>query len=213
MLYRAICGRVLLASACILASATAWGQKSHNAAKDEPVSIDLAVTYTPERAQVIPNQCCFWMQGGGVDAAATFWKRLGIAASLTGAHAANVTPGVDVNKISYMGGPRYTYTALANHTGAAPTPRYQIFGQGLFGGVHGFNGLYPAGTSTTSSANAFALQAGGGFNYFFARNWGLRVFEIDYVRTQMPNYAANVQNDLHLGFGISYHIGSVAHRP
>jgi hypothetical protein len=153
------------------------------------------------------------MQGGGADASATLWKRLGIAASLTGDHVANVTSGVDVNKISYMGGPRYTYTALANHTGAVPTPHYQIFGQGLFGGTHGFNGLYPTSTSPTSSANAFALEAGGGFNYYFTRNWGLRVFEIDYVRTQLPNHAANVQNDLHLSFGITYHIGSVSHRP
>ena len=212
-MHRMICGKVLLASACILASTTALGQKIQYAAKDAPISIDLAVTYAPERAQVMPNQCCFWMQGGGVDASATLWKRLGIAASLTGDHAADVTSGVDVNKISYMGGPRYTYTVLANHTGAAPTPRYQIFGQGLFGGVHGFNGLYPTSSSTTSSANAFALEAGGGFNYYLTRNWGLRVLEVDYVRTQMPNHAADVQNDLHLGFGITYHIGSVSYRP
>jgi hypothetical protein len=212
-MHRTICGKVIIASVCLLAAATAWGQKIQYAAKDAPISIDLAVTYAPERAQVMPNQCCFWMQGGGVDASATLWKRLGIAASLTGDHAADVTSGVDVNKISYMGGPRYTYTALANHAGAAPTLRYQIFGQGLFGGVHGFNGLYPTSSSTTSSANAFALEAGGGFNYYVTRNWGLRVLEVDYVRTQMPNHAADVQNDLHLGFGITYHIGSVSHRP
>jgi len=199
-------GRVLLVGACILASSTAWAQQAQNAAKQTPVSIDLAVTYTPERAQTMPNQCCFWMQGGGVDASVTFWKGLGIAASLTGDHAANITSGVDVNKISYMAGPRYTYAARGtNHSGAASTPHYQIFAQGLFGGVHGFSGVYPAGSSTTSSANAFALQAGGGFNYYLTKHWGLRLFEADYVRTALPNNAANIQNDLHLGFGVAYH--------
>jgi hypothetical protein len=192
-----------------LASATAWGQKSQNFAKDESVSKDLAVTYTPERAQVIPNQCCFWMQGGSVDASVTFWKRLGIAASLTGDHASDVTLGVDVNKVSYLAGPRYTYTVWAKPTGAATKPRYQIFGQGLIGGVHGFDGVYPARLSTTSRANAFALQAGGGFNYYLTKHWGLRLLEVDYVRTELPNHAADLQNDLRLGFGVTYHMGSI----
>jgi hypothetical protein len=195
-----------------LASTTAWGQKSQNVAKDEPVSTDLAVTYTPERAQTVPDQCCFWMQGGGVDASVTFWKRLGIAASLTGDHASGVALGVDVNKLSYLAGPRYTYTVWAKSTGAATKPRYQIFGQGLIGGVHGFGGLYPSGSSTTSSANAFALQAGGGFNYYLTRHWGLRVLEVDYVRTELPNRAAGLQNDLRLGFGVTYHMGPALRR-
>jgi hypothetical protein len=71
--------------------------------------------------------------------------------------------------------------------------------------VHGFNGVYPASSSTTSSANAFALQAGGGFNYYLTKQWGLRLFEADYVRTALPNNAANIQNDLRLGFGVTYH--------
>jgi len=209
-MHKAICGRVLLGSACILASVTAWGQKSQNVAKDEPVSTDLAVTYSPERAQAIPNQCCFWMQGGSMDASVTLWKRLGVAASLTGDHASDVTLGLDVNKVSYMVGPRYAYTVWGGEpTGTATKPRFQIFGQGLIGGVHGFDGVYPASLSATSSANAFALQAGGGFNYYLTKHWGLRVLEVDYVRTELPNHAADVQNDLHLGFGVTFHMGAV----
>jgi hypothetical protein len=196
-----------------LASATAWGQKSQHVAANEPVSTDLAVTYTPERAQVISSQCCFWMQGGAIDASVTFWKRLGIAASLIGDHASDVTLGVDVNKVSYLAGPRYTYTAWTKPAGAATRPRYQIFGQGLVGGVHGFDGVYPGSLSAASSANAFVLQAGGGFNYNLTKQWGLRVLEVDYVRTELPNHAADVQSGLRLGFGVTYHMGSVPPPP
>jgi len=208
-----ICKVVLLVSAGVLVATSAWGQQSTSPTKQNPVAFDLSVTYAAERARVVDNQCCFWMQGASFDAAVTLWKRLGIAASLTGDHAAGISSGVDVNKISYLAGPRYTYTAWASHAGVARAPRYQLFTQALFGGVHGFDGLYPSGASATSSANAFALGAGGGFNYYLTPHWGLRVLEAGYLRTTLPNGAANVQDDLRLAFGVTYHVGSVAAPP
>ena len=204
---RSIREGVVLVGVCILAGATAWGQQTR---KPAPVSADLAITYAPERAQSVPGQCCFWMQGGAADAAATFWKGLGIAASLTGDHSSNYMPGNDVNKIAYLAGPRYTYTTRAGHAGAVATPRFQIFGQGLFGGVHGFNGVYPTSSGTVSSANSSAIQIGGGLNLFLSRNLGVRLLEVDYVRTALPNSAANAQDDMHLAFGFTYHIDSVS---
>jgi hypothetical protein len=204
---KAICKKVLLVSVCLVAAASA-----QQAQTPAPFYTDLSVTYAPERSEIVPGKCCFWMQGASADAAFTFWKGLGIAAALTGDHASAIAHGVDLNKIAYLGGPRYTHSAWTSHTGAAATPRYQIFGQGLFGGVHGFDGVYPTTSSTTPSANAFALQAGGGFNYFFTKNLGLRVFEVDYVRTQLPNGGSNSQNDLRLAFGVTYHFGSLPPR-
>lgn len=67
------------------------------------------------------------------------------------------------------------------------------------------DGVYPASSSTTPSANAFALEAGGGLNYFITRTWGMRLFEAEYVRTALPNNADDVQNDLRLAFGFTYH--------
>jgi hypothetical protein len=198
-------GRVLLVGACILASSTAWAQQIQSGVKQTPVSIDLAFTYAPELAKLAHGSCCFLLQGGGVDAGVTWRKGFGLAASLSSSHASEVTSDVDVNKISYLAGPRYTYTAWAKTAGPSTKPRYQIFGQGLIGGVHGFDGVYPASSSTTSSANAFALDVGGGLNYYLAENLGLRLFEVSYLRTALPNDAANVQNDLRLAFGFTYH--------
>jgi hypothetical protein len=204
---------MLLVSECVVSAAILCGQQSARPAKQEPVSIDLGVTYSLERAQVTPVQNRFWLQGAGADASMTFWKGLGFAASMSGHHASNVTSGVDVNKISYLAGPRYSYTVWAKSARVTNEPRLQIFGQGLFGGVHGFAGVYPTSTSTTSSANAFALEAGGGANYYLNSNWGLRLFEASYVRTALPNNSANVQNDLRLAFGLTYHVGSAPQPP
>jgi hypothetical protein len=205
-------GRVLLVSACILAGTIAWAQQPQSSAKQQAVFADLAVTFAPEHAELVPGMCCFWMKGIGADAALTFWKGLGISANLTGEHASNYIPGYDVNKITLQAGPRYTYTAWASDASSKATPRFQIFGEGLFGGIHAFNGVFPTSSGTTSSAGSYAIQAGGGLDVFFFRNYGVRLLEADYVRTALPNGASNIQNDLRLAFGVTYHIGSVFHR-
>ena len=205
---RSIRGRVLLVGACMLAGATAWAQQRYSGSSPAIVSTDLAVTYATERAELAPGNCgCSWLQGGGADAAVTFRRGLGIAASLTGDHASNFAPGVDVNKIAFMAGPRYTYTAWAGHAATTDVRRLQLYGQGLFGGVHAFNGVFPASSGTTSSAGSFALQVGGGMNLFFSKSFGVRLLEVDYVRTTLPNSASNTQNDLRLACGVLWHIG------
>jgi hypothetical protein len=37
----------------------------------------------------------------------------------------------------------------------------------------------------------------------------VRLLEVDYVRTQLPNGYAGTQNDLRLAFGVSYRAASV----
>jgi outer membrane protein OmpA-like peptidoglycan-associated protein len=187
--------------------AAGWAQQSQ---KPAAVSTDLGITFATERSQLVPGDCCFWFKGGGADVSFNFWKGWGIAATLTGDHAGNVSSsGVDVNKIGYMAGPRYTWTAWSG----ANEHRLTIFGQALFGGAHGFDGVYPSSNKVSSSANSFALQAGGGLNYYFTRHWGVRPLEVDYVRTEFPNGADDVQNDLRLAFGVTYHFAGAEPAP
>jgi len=201
-----ICRRVLFAG--LLATAGTWAQ-AQSEPKGSSAYTDLAITYSTEHAQLAPGTCgCFWLQGGGADAALTLWKGLGIAASMTGGAVSSYSPGVDFSKISYMGGPRYTYTIWAGPPRALRRPRLQVFGDGLFGGAHAFSGAFPFGTGTNATASSFALQTGGGINLFFSRHFALRVLEVDYVRTQLPNGYDNTQNDLRLAFGVSYHAPS-----
>ena len=209
------CGRVLLVGASVLVSATVWAQQPQIPQKPAPMQVsgDVAVTYSAERSQIVPSQCCFWLQGGGADGAVTFWKGLGVAAGLTGDHISNYAPGMDINKIAFLAGPRYTYTGWTHHAGADERPRYQVFGQGLFGAVHAFDGFFPTSTGSTPTAGSFAVQAGGGVNLFLASHLGVRLLEADFVRTALPNNAGNVQHDMRLSFGITYHFATAAPPP
>jgi outer membrane protein OmpA-like peptidoglycan-associated protein len=193
----------------MMAGSLVWSQQSQTAAakpaQKSAVTADFGLTFAVERAEVVPNQCCFWFKGGGADAAVTFWKGFGLAAAFNGDHAGNVETNVDVNKLTFLGGPRYTWTG-------APRPgsnrRWQLFGQGLFGEVHGFDGLYPATGGATTSANSFAIQAGAGANLLLTKHFGVRLLEADYVRDELPNASFDSQNDLRLSFGIVYHLGA-----
>ena len=189
---------VLLASACMSAGLLSWGQR--------PVSADVGVTVNFERAYIAPGSCnCFWLKGGGTDLTVTFWKGLGIAGSLSGDHATNAAPGIDVNKITYLFGPRYTITPPALH-------HAHVFAEGLFGEANAFNSSFPSGDVLSSSANSFAMQISGGLQFPLAGRFSLRAFQADYVRTALPNNFSDVQNDFRLGFGFSYHAGSLTPR-
>lgn len=169
-------------------------------------AFDLALTYAPERAKIVDTPCdCFWFQGGGADAALTFYRGLGLAASLTGQHASGLTGGASLDKIDYLFGPRYTL----HTTGRSETARYstRLFGEALFGGVHGFNGTFPASSTAVSSANAFAYQLGGGLDLVLTHRWAIRAFEASFHHSGLPNSAANTQDDFRLATGVSFWIG------
>jgi hypothetical protein len=198
-------GSMLLAGAGLFASIGIWAQVTPSGLKHSTVSADLGVTFSLERAQIVPGRCCFWLQGGGMDAAVTLGKGFGVAASVTGDHTTDALPGVDVNKITALVGPRYTFTAWTGRSQPADERRLQIFGQALFGGVHGFNGLYPTPGGATTNARSFALEAGGGLNLYFSKHVGLRIPEVEYVRTALPNNGSNTQHDLRIAFGMTFH--------
>ena len=172
---------------------TAQQKASGTASLNSPV---VAITYDMERAKIAVNGGSgFWLQGGGLNLAVPVHRGFGIAAGFSGGHASNIRPGVNLGKVTYLVGPRYTF-ALA---------RVQIFGESLFGGVHGFDGSFPAGGGSTPSANSYAIQLGGGLDIPLRKGFGIRAPEIDYVRTGLPNNGTNSQNDLRLAFGLSYH--------
>jgi hypothetical protein len=182
----------------------AAGQQAKPKKKPHIGVIDLAATYTLERAKTTPSSCdCFWLNGGSADAAVTIYHGLGVAANFTGEHASNITPGVSFSKVSYMAGPRYTYDT-SRFTKKHGT---QVFGEALFGGVHAFDSVFPGAASVASTANAFSTQLGGGIDVAIGKGFSVRLPELDYVHTNLPNNGSNSQNDFRLAFGLSYRIG------
>ena len=192
-----------------LAFASPAGAQQNVAEGSRIPPIDITATYTAEHAKISPSgDCgCFWLQGGSGEANIYVYRDLSVAAELTGSHVGNITPGVDVSQIAVMGGPRYTYgTSRWTDRIFGSGHRTSFFGEALFGGVHAFDGVYPSSTGLKTTASAFSMQVGGGFNVRLARNFGLRALEVDYVRTSLPNGATDSQHDLRLAAGISYQI-------
>ena len=161
---------------------------------------DVAATFTVERAKVQASACsCFWLKGGSGDAAVTFYHGLGVALNITAEHATNIVQGINLGKFSAMVGPRYTL-----NTGHLGRHRVRVFGEALFGGVHGYDSLFPTSNGNVYSIGAFSMQAGVGSDVDIAHGFAIRPFEVDYVRTTLPNNGSNTQNDLRLAAGLAF---------
>jgi hypothetical protein len=178
-------------------------QAQQKPASTYTTDVDVAITYVAEQAKVASADCgCFWLNGGSGNFAMTFFHGLGVAANLTGEHASNIGTGIDLDKVMFAMGPRYTYIPKLP---VGKRPGIAGYGEGLFGGIHGFNTTFPSSTGTIGAASSFAMQFGGGLDLRFAKHIGIRAVEADYVRSTLPNNAGNVQNDLRLAAGISFH--------
>ena len=185
---RAFPRNLLLSAAATLATTSLWGQKP--APRRE---VDLAVTYSAERSNITPGQF-FWRQGGTAEAAVSLYHGFGAALDLNGSHAGNIQgTSIDLNTFTTTVGPRYTWTKKE---------KLSVFGQALFGESHAWNSSFPQAGGSTSSANSFALQFGGGVDLTLRKRLAIRAIQADWVRTQFPNATTNVQNNLRLGAGL-----------
>ncbi len=154
------------------------GAAAQASREPSPVSADISVTDSAEESQLAPgNSGCFWFRGAGADAG--FTLRKGVAGALTGEHV-NQAPGMSIDKIAYVLGPRYTFCLVVPScrapAGAAlrrvPSGRCARTQQHL-----------PTAIGLTSSATSFAMQTGGGINAFVSKRFALRAIEVKYLRT------------------------------
>jgi opacity protein-like surface antigen len=169
--------------------------------------LDVAVTYDALHTNHIMAQN-FWMQGGAVELGARMYRGLGIAARVEGLHAgANSTTVEPLSLVTAVFGPRYTVVSRSG--------RYAIFAEALGGESNGFHGLFsqgsgPVGTvnaGTTSSANALAVDVGGGLDVQLSQHVSIRAIRASYLYTQFPNTTTNIQNSFSLGAGVVLRLG------
>jgi peptidoglycan-associated lipoprotein len=74
----------------------------------------------------------------------------------------------------------------------------------LFGGAYGSDSYFPTATSSTTSASSWALSAGGGLDVNLTRRLAIRAFDVDYLRTALPNGTNDAQNYLMIDAGIVF---------
>jgi hypothetical protein len=165
--------------------------------------LDVAVTYSAQRGTVLGGGD-FWAQGGSAEVAATFYHGLGMAMNIAGTHTSNISPsGVALTTVTSTFGPRYTWSHPLHQKSVKG---FSLFGQTLIGVAQGLDSVFPSPAGAQSDAQDFALQAGGGVDLLLSRHFAVRALQADWVRTQFPNGASNVQNNLRLGAGIVFRL-------
>ena len=165
--------------------------------------MDFAVTYTEQYSNLVSTPT-FWHSGGSTELSAQLRHGFGMAANVAGTQTNNAAgSGVGLSLVTATFGPRYTYYKLL---GSAHKRTLAIFGQGLLGQAWGFNSYFPTASGAITSDNSLALQVGGGVDLGLTRHIGIRVFQADWVRTQLPNGTTDVQNTLRLGAGIVFRL-------
>jgi hypothetical protein len=166
------------------------------AAESRAFHLNVAATYAPARFSDLKGNG-FWIQGGGIQAQARLGDHVGLVADARGLHTSDINAtGVGLDMITVAVGPRYTLSFAQR--------KLSVFGQGLAGEAMAFNGLFPHPPHTDSSANSFAILAGGGVDMRLSRRIAVRAAEVNWMHTQLPNGAGNVQSALLFGAGISY---------
>ena len=186
-----------MATTICMSSLGIFAQQDAN--KRTESEVDLAVTYSAVLSNLTTGSN-FWLQGGGAELSATFYRGFGVTAAVTGTYANNISPtGTDLTMITTTFGPRY---AWSHKFSAHPERRLVLFGHGLIGESNGIYSVFPNPSGAQSSANSFALQVGGGADADISRHFGIRLLEADWFRTQFPNGTTSVQNNLRLGAGI-----------
>jgi hypothetical protein len=187
-----------------------WGQSAPaGTAPAKPANFDLGLTYTAKIAKISQqSSSSFVLNGASLDG--VFWLKgkaglngkLGVAFDFSGETASNIEPGVNLTQFSAVVGPRYTVWTLKRGTNK---PNPNVYAQALGGFVAASNGVFAQAPNTTSRAQSVAVQAGGGLNWPLTKTIGWRAFEADYIYTQLPNNANNIQNDLRVSSGVTFH--------
>ena len=158
--------------------------------------VDLALGYNAQRSNGTADTS-FWQHGGFLELSTEAYRGFGVAMVISGGHMNHLNgSGADLNTVTTAFGPRYTF----RHKKVA------VFGEGLIGESHGFDGVFPSTNGALSAYDSFALQVGGGVDLQLSPHLALRPFQASWLRTEFPNATTNIQDNLQLGAGIVFRL-------
>jgi hypothetical protein len=166
-------------------AATAWAQQ-----------VQVSASYLYQGSNQVPGATdWFGANGGRADASFGNWRHLGLVVEVAGARSSNLTT------FTYLAGPRRSIAL-----GRLEKRKVAAFAQVLLGGVHASDGLFPSGSTTKSSAEAFALSMGGGMEVGLNHGISLRLIQADYLYTHLPNLYDNYESNFRLGAGVAFRL-------
>lgn len=195
--------RALLLGSLLVGTVTAQAQRRWY----RPEGGDVAVVGNLEQSRLAANGAPnFWIKGMGVDGSLNLYRGVGLAANLTVGYIDNIGTGYPLGKAAAMVGPRYTFDTTRHMPARLQKYPTRVFGEALFGQVFAFNSSFPnAAGGIDDNAQALSMQFGGGIDVTVHHHLGVRLLEMDLVRTKLPNNVGNTQDDLRVAVGLSYH--------
>ena len=166
-------------------------------------ALPIGIRFVATDAKETPGGSSFTLTGGGADVAFRLVPGLSAAVDVAGTTISNV-PGTahGLSTITLLAGPRYT----------VPLRRFSVAGQALFGAVHGFGSDFSGGANQTNTATAFSYAAGGFAEVRVTRSVSVRVAQVEYLQTNLPNGADNRQSGVRLGAGVVFRVRLPASR-
>jgi len=168
------------------------------AALAQGIPSSVGLRFSEQISNSLQSSSGFAMQGAAADAN---WKlplsgvfHLGLAADAAVENTGNVnSAGYGLTLTTFTAGPRLTL----------PGKKTQPFAQALFGLAHGSGSNFPSGNQLVNSANSFALDAGVGVDHSLTKQLSLRLLQVDYLRTALPNNSNQFQSNLRISAGLT----------
>lgn len=164
--------------------------------------VEASFAYSLVRSNAGPGDCgCFFMNGGNSEVAIHAFRDISAVVDVSGEHAGAInSTGEELSLLTFTAGPRISYPLKGPHFS-----RYVPFAQALLGTAHGFGSSFPDSAGTVKpAANSLAFFAGGGVDARMTRRLDIRVFQVDYGYTALPNNAGNQENLLRVSTGIVF---------
>ncbi len=183
---------------CLFCAALASGEEAANApgAKE---GLQFSVGYMYQGSQPAFGSTRFGLNGGRADVMSPFGRHFSLVGEFSGVHTGSVPgAGAGLTLLTYMAGPRLSMPLRRSREAGRIVP----FAQVLLGGVHASEGLFPSGSTVNSSADSFAMSAGGGLQVGVSRRLSLRVIQAEYLYTRLPNLFDNYQSSYRIGAGV-----------
>lgn len=173
------------------------GQQS--AITSAPGQIDIELGYSADPNNLTDGKRIL-LQGGNVELVGHLRYGFAGVASVTGLHTGSSVAGVPQNLVVEVFGPRFTFAGRGRLR-----ERTSAFAQALIGEANGFRGVFPGKNGGDSSGNGFALKVGGGLEVAFREHLHLRVFQVDFLQTRLPNGTTDLQRSAIVGAGLVWH--------
>ena len=185
-----------MALAATLAGQTSPSGRSHVEMQkaggvEKPPAVEVGLGYTYLHANAPPGACqCFSLNGGYGSVTVNASHGFATVGDFSVAHAGNIAPTAQsLTVVNYLFGPRYSWRASSN--------RFTPYGQVLLGGSTELSSL-----PRVQNVSAFAFSIGGGVNARLTHRIGWKIFELDWLHSQLPNGVNNRQNDLRIDSGV-----------